>query len=102
MPFNGVNPHSIIILDNCSIYHIEGIALMIEEVGALVHFLPPYSSDFNPIEKTFSKVKENLEDSMADVLGIETILLSAFTTVTPEDTIIYTVNVLFSYLVQFP
>lgn len=35
----------------CSIHHIEGIASMIEEVGTLVHFLPPYSPDFNPIER---------------------------------------------------
>ena len=88
MPFNGVNPHSVVVLNNCSIHHIEGIALMIEEVGTLVHFLPPYSPDFNPIEETFSKVKaemKNLEDSMADMLDIETIVLNAFTTVTPED-----------------
>ena len=71
MPFNGVNPHSVVILDNCSIHHVDGIASMIEEVGALVHFLPPYSPDFNPIEETFSKVKaemKNLEVSMAELM----------------------------------
>ncbi len=40
--------------------------------GALVHFLPPYSPDFNPIED-------------GNGTNIETILLSAFATVTPED-----------------
>ena len=88
MPFNGVNPHSVVILDNCSIHHVDGIASMIEEVGALVHFLPPYSPDFNPIEETFSKVKaemKNLEVSMVDVMDIETIVFSAFATVTPDD-----------------
>ena len=48
MPFNGVNAHSIVVLDNCSIhtsYIMWKVSLpsMIEEVGALVHFLPPYS-----------------------------------------------------------
>ena len=88
MPFNGVNPHSVVVLDNCSIHHVQGIASMIEDVGALVHFLPPYSPDFNPIEETFSKVKaemKNLEASMADVADIETIVYCAFATVTPED-----------------
>lgn len=88
MPFNGVNPHSVVVLDNCSIHHVEGVTSMIEEVGALVHFLPPYSPDFNPIEETFSKVKaemKNMEVSMAGVLDIETIVLSAFATITPED-----------------
>jgi DDE superfamily endonuclease len=29
----------------------------IEQVGALVRFLPPYSPDFNPIELAFAKLK---------------------------------------------
>ena len=29
----------------------------IEAVGATVRFLPPYSPDFNPIEKAFAKLK---------------------------------------------
>lgn len=61
---------------------------MIEEVGALVHFLPPYSPDFNPIEETFSKVKtemKNMEASMPDILDIETIALSVFASITPRD-----------------
>ena len=62
MPFNGMNPHSVVVLDNCSIHHVEGITSMIEEVGALVHFLPPYSPDFNPIEETFSKVKAEMKN----------------------------------------
>ena len=61
---------------------------MIEEVGAIVHFLPPYSPDLNPIEETFSKVKaemKHLEESMPNLSDIETIVFNAFTTVTPED-----------------
>lgn len=30
---------------------------MIEAAGATMMFLPPYSPDFNPIEKAFSKLK---------------------------------------------
>ena len=88
MPFNGVSPHSIVILDNCSIHHVDEITSIIEEVGVLVHFLPPYSPDFNPIEATFLKVKTQMkymEVSMTDVMDVETIALSAFSTVTPED-----------------
>ena len=61
MPYNGVNPHSVVILDNCSIHHIPEISQSISEVGALVHFLPPYSPDYNPIEELFSKVKTELK-----------------------------------------
>jgi transposase len=38
-------------MDNYSIHHIGGIAEMVQEVGALVHFLPPYSPDYNPIAR---------------------------------------------------
>ena len=88
MPFNGKNPHSVVILDNCSIHHIPEVTRMIEEVGALVHFLPPYSPDFNPIEETFSKVKTTLkstESIMADITDVETLLLGSFMSVTLED-----------------
>ena len=104
MPFNGVNSHSIVVLDNCSIHHVEGIAPMIEEVGALVHFLPPYSPDFNPIEETFSKVKaemKSLEASMADVADIETIVFSAFVRVTPEDCKGWIMNSIYTQTDQF-
>ena len=43
MPFDGKNPHSVVILDNCSIHHYEVAIQMIRKVGAIVHFLPPYT-----------------------------------------------------------
>ena len=88
MPFNGKNPHSVVILDNCSIHHIDEVVDMIHEVGALVHFLPRYSPDFNPIESLFSKLKIEVKaiesecDSYAD---IETITLTALSFVTTQD-----------------
>ena len=61
-PFNGINPHSVVIMDNCSIHHVPETVSMIEEVGAMVHFLPPYSPDLNPIEEAFSKVKSEIKN----------------------------------------
>ena len=43
------------VMDNCFIYHLSNIVNMIEEVGAILHFLLPYSPDFIPIELEFSK-----------------------------------------------
>ena len=54
MPFNGVNSHSVVIMDNASIHHMEKITEMIEGVGALVRFLPPYSPDLNTVMSTLS------------------------------------------------
>lgn len=86
MPFNGQNSHSVVILDNASIHHVYPVVRMIQEVGALVHFLPPYSPDYNPIEQALSKAKkemQTLEDS--GIQDLQQIILSAFCTITSED-----------------
>ena len=44
-PFDGRNPHSVVILDNCSIHHVESIHEFFEASGVLLLFLPPYSPD---------------------------------------------------------
>ena len=61
MPFDGINPHSIVVMDNCTKHHVEHIVKSIQDVGALVHFLPPYSPDLQPIEETFSKIKTEIK-----------------------------------------
>ena len=88
LPFDGKNPHSVVVLDNYSIHHVDEIVDMIHEVGALVHFLPPYSPDYDPIESLFSKMKTEIKaieseyDSYAD---IETIAPTALSSVTTQD-----------------
>lgn len=61
MPYNGTNPHSVVVMDNCSIHHVPEVVKAIQDVGALIHILPPYSPDFAPIEETFSKVKQAMK-----------------------------------------
>ncbi len=68
MPFDGKNPHSIVVMDNCTIHHVPEIRKSIEDVGALLIFLPPYSR--------FRRLLESVEEDMPD---IETLVL------TPED-----------------
>ena len=88
MPFNGINPNSVVILDNCAIHHAEEIAAAIESVGALMLYLPPYSPDFMPIEELFSKVKSSmkaLESEHQTGIDLEPIILAPFSTVTDED-----------------
>lgn len=60
MPFNGTNPHSIIIMDNCSVHHIHEVKDLLQQTGILALYLPPYSPDLNPIEEAFSYVKSYL------------------------------------------
>ena len=51
MPFNGTNPNSIVVMDNCAIHHVYEIVELIKSVGALVLYLPPYSPHLMPIEE---------------------------------------------------
>lgn len=59
-PFNGINDHSVVIMDNASIHHVTGVSQLIDSTGALLYYLPPYSPDLNPIEEAFSKLKSTL------------------------------------------
>jgi len=61
MPYNGMNQHSIVIMDNASIHHVDEVLQIIENAGAKVIFLPPYSPDLNPLEPVFGKVKAILK-----------------------------------------
>jgi transposase len=47
----------IVILDNLGSHKVEGVQTAIEAAGATLRYLPPYSPDFNPIEKLFAKLK---------------------------------------------
>ena len=47
----------IVILDNLSSHKVTGVRAAITATGASVLYLPPYSPDFNTIEKFFSKLK---------------------------------------------
>ncbi len=83
-PFNGVNAHSIVVLDNASIHHVSQVISTLESTGALVQFLPPYSPDYNPIEMAFAKVKSTLKLYEQDWQELDT-ETSALNTITKED-----------------
>ena len=52
-----LKPVDIVIMDNLGSHKLPGVRRAIEAVGATLLYLPPYSPDFNPIEKAFSKLK---------------------------------------------
>lgn len=55
-----LQPGDIVIMDNLGSHKGPGVQAAIEAAGATVRYLPPYSPDFNPIEKAFSKLKAHL------------------------------------------
>lgn len=63
LPF--LNPYplsrSILILDNARIHLYQELLDAVEQTGALIFFLPPYSPQLNPIELAFAEVKNYLQ-----------------------------------------
>ena len=58
MPFDNINPRSVVIMDNASIHHVQEVSNLIEtQAGVRLHYLPPYSPDLNPAEGVFSQIK---------------------------------------------
>ena len=58
---------------------------MLQEVGMLVHYLPPNSPDYNPIEEAFSKVKQVLRNESYEAIDVGAELYSRFLSTSPED-----------------
>ena len=59
---------------------------LIENAGAELLYLPPYSPDFNPIEMCWSKVKQLLRSAKARSLEkLESSVADALTAITPQD-----------------
>ena len=61
----------IVVMDNLSCHKVKGVKEAIEEAGASVLYLPPYSPDFNPIEMMWSKIKALLRNWKTDTPELE-------------------------------
>jgi len=63
-----LHPGDLVLIDNLSAHKPDAIRTQIEQRGARLHFLPPYSPDLNPIELCWSKVKTALRSAKARTL----------------------------------
>ena len=52
-----LRPGDVVVLDNLAVHKQPEVRTAIEQAGAHLRFLPPYSPDFNPIELAFAKLK---------------------------------------------
>lgn len=52
-----LRPGDVVVLDNLVLHKQPEVRAAIEQAGAQLRFLPPYSPDFNPIEMAFAKLK---------------------------------------------
>ena len=55
-----LRPGDVVVMDNLSSHKRIRTRRLIEQAGAELVFLPPYSPDYNPIEMVFAKVKQLL------------------------------------------
>ena len=75
-------------MDNASIHHVEKVIERIEQTGAIIQFLPPYSPDLNPAEEVFSKIKKFLVNNdipFSTTMTPSFIITMAFNTITTAD-----------------
>lgn len=49
-----LRPGDVVVLDNLAMHKQAEAQAAIEQAGARLRFLPPYSPDFNPIEQAFA------------------------------------------------
>jgi transposase len=79
-----------VLMDNVRTHKVAGVRAAIEAKGAKILYLPPYSPDFNPIEKPFSKIKSILERIAARTAdALETAVGEALRTFTPRQCMNY-------------
>ncbi len=55
----------VVVMDNLSSHKVNGVRQRIENCGARLLYLPPYSPDLNPIEKAWGKLKQLLRSAKA-------------------------------------
>ena len=72
-------PNSVLLMDNCSIHHIQPIKELAKQHGIILLYLPPYSPDYNPIEEAFSYIKNYLRkhDELMQVIPDPVVLIKA-------------------------
>jgi len=82
----GLQPGQVVIMDNLAAHKVQGVRQRIEATGARLIYLPPYSPDFNPIEKAWSKIKQLLRSAKArTVEALENAVAEALAAITAEN-----------------
>ena len=56
-----LNTPSVIIMDNARFHRMGKLEILCEEFGYKLLPLPPYSSEYNPIEKTWAHIKKHFK-----------------------------------------
>ena len=80
-----LEPSQIVVMDNLAAHKVDGVMELISQAGASVFYLPPYSPDFNPIEKCWAQLKQRLRTLKARSLPSLCLALDdALSVLTPQ------------------
>ncbi len=81
-----LRPGDIVVMDNMRSHHVKAVRELLEAAGMKVLYLPPYSPDFNPIEKMWSKLKAILRAwKLRSLDALSNAIPSAFSFISPSD-----------------
>lgn len=81
-----LRPGHVVCLDNLNAHKNATVRHLIEQRGARLLFLPPYSPDFNPIEAAWAKIKHWIRRLQAlDIHQLRRSMYRAFKSVRPTD-----------------
>ena len=81
-----LRPGDVVVLDNLAVHKVAGLAEIAQKYEVRLRYLPPYSPDFNPIERAFSKLKTWLRTAKARTReALEEALLAAAAWITEQD-----------------
>ena len=76
----------IVVMDNMRSHHVKKVAEVLQRANIRFLYLPPYSPDFNPIEKMWSKIKAILRKlKIRKVSLLADAIKSVFNCVLPSD-----------------
>ena len=85
-----LRPAHCVVMDNLAAHKVAGVRELIEATGARLLYLPPYSPDFNPIEKCWAQLKQHLRAAKArSVEALEQAVTQALTLLTADQTMAY-------------
>jgi putative transposase len=77
------------VLDNASFHNKKRLHLLAQKYGHKIIFLPPYSSELNPIEKFWSWLKGKLKKVLRDfdcLLCVTVLMLFDYNAISPPCT----------------
>ena len=81
-----LRPGDCVVMDNLSAHRDKAAREAIERAGATILFLPPYSPEWNPIEKVWAKLKEIVRRAVTDTRDLfDDAVAAAMDAITPAD-----------------